>query len=741
VNEGAPNAGWSREALVLALALLLVPAAGIASWWALVLAYAIGWLVVNAIAAAAPRALETRMTRASQWLVVLLAAVPATAWLARERDRLLDFEGLAGLAESFDDRLRLEHTPSIAPPMLFAGRPQELYVLAPDSESLSVRFGEARASVATALGSGLFRARYDPQRDGALSSGSIELVLDGGERVRRELEVVEPLAHPRWLCPSPDRASMATVSEETDELVLIDDGGLVRRVEVADAPTDCAFVSHDLVAVAHRFDPALWIVRASDGELVHRIEVGRFAAHLAAWPGARIAIAIEAPPRIAIVSDLANVAFVPLDRAPEWIAFGPDDRTLVISSRGPASLVRLRAGADGVFAADASLLLGRPAVTLARSLDGGSIAVATTDYRPDGTPNEANHFVQDQLLTIDTRTFEVISEEPTARRSDRQQNPGDVDRGGSPMGIEIGERTRRIAFAGTDEVWRIDPSEPAPAMISLRDLPLAAPHGIATFASGRWAVSSPSSGAIGIFAGEELVTLIALAPADDALLASDPAALERRMGEHGFYETTRSGIACQSCHLHAGGDRSLHDIGDHHLAPTLTVAGVAGTAPYLRDGSYARLRDLHELSTGLYRGFSRAAPGRALTLEAYVASLPADANPRLFGGRDLDRERAGFAAFRKARCDLCHRPPAFTNLGSHPLGALFPDRARTLGADTLLDTPSLIGAGRRSAFLADGRAHSLEEVLRDFNRSNRHGDSASLGDRELSDLVWFLESL
>ena len=73
----------------------------------------------------------------------------------------------------------------------------------------------------------------------------------------------------------------------------------------------------------------------------------------------------------------------------------------------------------------------------------------------------------------------------------------------------------------------------------------------------------------------------------------------------------------------AAGPVEVEDDGTPSLLgpPTLTVAGVAGTAPYLRDGSYPRIRDLDALSRELYRGFRRRAPSRGLTLEAFVESL------------------------------------------------------------------------------------------------------------------------
>ena len=76
-----------------------------------------------------------------------------------------------------------------------------------------------------------------------------------------------------------------------------------------------------------------------------------------------------------------------------------------------------------------------------------------------------------------------------------------------------------------------------------------------------------------------------------------------------------------------------------------------------------------------------------------------------------------------------------------PLGALFPERLDAMGADEILDVPSLLSVSTHGPYLSDGRAESLIEVLRDHNPANRHGDTEALSTDELDDLVYFLEGL
>jgi hypothetical protein len=439
--------------------------------------------------------------------------------------------------------------------------------------------------------------------------------------------------------------------------------------------------------------------------------------------------------------ELQVIARVTLPATPDWLAFGADDDTLIVATRADGALHRIRHSGER-WIEDGALVLGRPAVTLARSNDGAHVFVAVTDYRPDGSSHLGNHFIQDQILTVDVARFAVTSALLTARRSERQSKPGDVDRGISPMGIaQAADGSLLIAFAGSDEVWRMRPGEVQPEILDVADTELHAPHGVAELADGTLVVSSPSAGALGLLARDaKAPRLLRLAPSDAELLAHDRDALERRLGERGFYEGTRAGISCQSCHMHADSDERAHNLGDHRLLPTLTVRGLLGTGPYLRDGSYPRIGDLDHVAQQLYRGYLRRTPGRPQTLQAYVESLPRRDTPPA-RTHDALREQRGVRVFVRAGCSGCHAFPAFTNLGSQLVAGLFPTHAARLPEDERVDTPSLLSVAASAPYLNDGRARTLDAVIGEHNRDNHHGDSARLTPAERADLIAFLESL
>lgn len=722
-------APWSRPSL---LALLLAYVAACALW---------SWLDAGAwLGTLRPRTLVA---------IALLGLFPGGAALVRAMPRWMEDAGLNSVLASFRDRLRLERNPSIAPALVTSDEPQTYFVRAEGARGVRVRLAPGVAErEAESLGAGLFRLDYDPRRDGRPQprEGEVTAQLNvDGTAHRRAMLAVAPLAHPRFLCVSSDRMLAASVSRETDELVVVSARGVERRMAVGDAPSDCAFLDAGRVAVSHEHDGAVWIADLARGAFTTRWSVGDRAVRIAvSHDHARLALARAGVAPEVVVLDAAGggiVARAALPAAPDWIAFGSDVATLVVATRADAALHRFTLDASGMRES-AKLRLGRPVVSLGRVAQGARVLVATTDFRPDGTRHLGNHFVQDQLLDIDVGQMRVRSRLLTARRTPRQSRPGDIDSGLSPMGIaEQHAGGLLVSFAGSDELWALDRLDAEPASTDLDALGVHAPHGVAELADGTRVVTSPSEGVIALLPRDgRAPAVLRLAPDDADLAAHAPYALARRHGERGFYEGTRSGIACQSCHLHADTDGAEHNLGDHALLPTLSVRGLFATAPYLRDGSYPRLGDLDHVAQVRYRGYLRRAPGRARTLDAYLASLPRTRSAVDERARDAATERRGLQVFVAARCPTCHAPPAFTNLGQQRPEALFPGRA-SLGGYEQLDVPSLLSVGATAPYLSDGRAHTLEAVWRDHNRDNRHGDTARLTGAQSRDLARFLESL
>jgi mono/diheme cytochrome c family protein len=732
-----------RQLVIAVLGLSLWSLVGAPRFWSVLACCGLAWLALNV-----ERVVRTTPSEvfagARGALVLCLVGGPAIVALATAGERFLYGEGLHGIEANVRDRMRLERLPAIHPAVVFGDHPQRMYVLAPDAERVEVDLGTRGAPVVDDLGGGLFRVTYDPRSHGALPrQARIEagIVVDG-RRTTRELATVSPAPHPRWLCRSADALRAYAPSEETDELVMIDDRGLGFRARVDDGPTRCAAIG-DSVFVAHRHANVLLELDGRTGHVRRRgVMRGPVYALAASRDGERLFAGVggrESGVDILRVADLATIQRVPLSSAPEWLVRG-DDGGLVVASRRERTIWRIARDGERFRLAAENVPMERPVVAMAASLDGQLVYVAAADFRDaiGKAPHPlGNHFVQDQILALRASDLKVVGSYSTARRDARQDEPGSVTRGASPSGIDPQEDgSLLVAFAGTDEVWRFDPPS---GLVSLRieTAPdrLPAPHGVARLASGAIVVSSPVGGAIAIYEDGRRKRRALL---DDFARADYGSVDLRRHGERVFYEATRTGISCASCHVHADTDHSVHNIGPRLPLVTLTVRGLAGTAPYLRDASHPRLGDLLDVSDGMLRGYLRGDGKRRRAMAAYLVSLPREPSP---DDPPIELLRAGHAAFQRAGCDLCHTAPAFTNLGQHPIVALFPDYGRSMPASDPLDTPSLLGVHGSPPYLQDGRAETLRDVLRTHNSSNRHGDTASLDEREIDALVAFLEAL
>ncbi|MFO0819323.1 MAG: hypothetical protein U1A77_15355 [Pirellulales bacterium] len=720
---------------------------------------------------------ETRKA-ASRWWWVLIAIAPLVAG-GKALWKLPMAEDWTSFRENITDRVYLESVPSIMPRLVASHQPQRFLIQSPGSKQVEVEWARGAAAQASIpLGDGLFLIDLDPRQVpevGQVASDSLEvaLIVDG-RRHSRTLDLVHPQPHPRWFHSLPEEGLAVTVSEETDEVIVVRRDGSFRKFPVDDGPSDAVLLAGGKqIVVAHRFASDLWILDTQTGELVHKLNLGPCQNRLALSPDQRwLAVAMNSSsPGIQWVSTTGpnRGEFLELNFIPDWLQFGRDERELVVTDRRGKSVVRLEksdaldgprstdptnASPDGTNAeASAWQVLGepielaRPVATMCRSVDGSAVWLASTAATTRAQPITANHFVENSIMQIDLATWRIRGVERTDRRSTRQDGAGDTELGISPLGLAPYEEGFIAAFAGSSEV-----------AIALRGLEsrlrfestarhsIWAPHGVADLGQKVWCVSSPATGQIGVVRGEELLAKIELAASDDELTTRSPKELLRRRGELGFYESTRAGLACQSCHLHLGPDYSRHNIGQDVDSDSLTVRGVAGTSPYLRDGSNAGLRSLHEVTESVYRGYRRAVPwDRREALAAFLASLPAEVNPRQLEPLDSTRMRKGHAAFRKADCHQCHGAPAMTNLAQHPVRQLFPDYILDEGwfsdYQPFVDTPSLRGVSLHPPYLHDGRAANLVDVLREHNRADQHGRVSGLLPTEIDDLLYFLGQL
>lgn len=626
------------------------------------------------------------LKRRHSGIALLLLAALACLTMGRAT---LETDQLAGLPTVLADRLRLEADPALAPPVVLADRPQSFYVRSGGAR-VSLSFGGAQVG-AEALGHGLFRADYDPRIHGA--PNEVAVIDVDGSLHSRPVARIAPWPHPRRFATLGDEA--AAVSEETDELFVVT-RTTIARFETGDGPTDCAFLDDGRVLVTHREGVVAIVDR--EGSRVERDLGGPLVR--AAVRGSTIAVARagERPAILFLEGDLSIAAEIAIPFRPDAFVLHGD--AVVIASRGTRALHRYHRTKPGLFAEERRRFLGRPAIDLA--LDDHLFALVT-DFRPDGDAGP-NHHIEEQILEIDPATLAIVRRTPAP---------------GSPYAITLRDGRAVVAFAGADHVRPFDGQQLGPP------IPADRPVGVADLGDGWIAIASAAAGRITVVGpgGERAV---------HALGSPDPV---RSEGERAFFQSTRKGPACQTCHPDGDSDHSMHDIGHGEPRPTLSALGVARTAPYLRGASYPSLAALEAFTTYVLGGYDQPIEDRAAKLEAYVSSL--GRRPR-WKGSDPVVVRRGAEAFVRAGCESCHRFPAFTDLAQVPEGFLFPKRGDEI---RLLDTPSLIGVAETGPYLTDGRAESLEAVLFEHNEAQRHGDTESLPEDDRTALLAFLRSL
>ena len=736
IRYRVPTTLW----LLLGTALLFT-LSGSTSLWALPTSFTATVILLNIFT------IERTWTRRQLTLMSLLMLVGfASRPNPNQLDALLEDENLPGLYTRLSDRIALGGSPTLFGRTVVEGHPHVFYATTENAEAASLQIGASETN-GTPLGQGLFRfAVQNPQ---GLPEGfgrtQANLKVDGITHPQT-LRFHPALAHPRWFCSNPSQTQSAALSEETDEAFIIIEDAELTTIGVGNAPTDCVLGAQ--LFVSHRYSTKVGIYDPSTGKAAGHIDVGSSQVRLArSIDGTLAAALVGSRDGIQLINGTTHALgeFIALPSPPDWIAFGPTSDTLLVSSRHNQRLYRLYKTPEG-WQRD-ERYLGRPVVTITRSQSGTHIYIALTGLSEDGKPLTGNHFIQDQILAIDTTTLDITSKLITTRRATRPLYEGDYlkwTQGVSPMGISVlNDERLLLVFAGSTEVWRVraDLSDPVDVLdINLDASP--APHGVVAFAGGGWAISSPLEGSLSFFDKTDThIKTLNLAPASGVLSKTQPLAHQRRLGEQTFYEATRSGRSCQSCHTHADSDYTQHNIGDADLMPAiLSARGVAHTSPYLRGGDYNQAAHLIEVTEGTFGGYIFEQHHRAEALEDYVMSLPGSVPSWLVNSAPpaAERVRAGYQAFNKARCTLCHTPPAFTNLSQHPAASLFddfPNPTRTL------DTPSLLGISMSAPYLYDGRAETIEDVLDEHNQPKRHGDIGALSKSERQDLLYFLETL
>lgn len=188
-------------------------------------------------------------------------------------------------------------------------------------------------------------------------------------------------------------------------------------------------------------------------------------------------------------------------------------------------------------------------------------------------------------------------------------------------------------------------------------------------------------------------------------------------------------LACSSCHPDGRADGLSWRIDKQELQTPVLAGRIVGTHPYKWDGGDP---DLTASLTGTMRRLGGTGLTRQQTasLAAYLESLPRPATPT----RDPRQVARGKALFDSAElgCRVCHDGPQYTDREKHKFSAVTLPEA---------DTPSLVGLAASAPYYHDGSAATLEALLRDRGKVHGMVGTTKLTDRQIADLIAFLETL
>jgi DNA-binding beta-propeller fold protein YncE len=213
---------------------------------------------------------------------------------------------------------------------------------------------------------------------------------------------------------------------------------------------------------------------------------------------------------------------------------------------------------------------------------------------------------------------------------------------------------------------------------------------------------------------------------------SSPAQVGRELFRRGRdHRLSQAGaLACASCHPEGRTDGLSWRIEGNTLQTPLLAGRLVGSHPFKWDGKDANL------STSL-RNTVRRLGGGGITnadsqaLQAFLTSLPAVRTPTPDDARAVARGRKLFFG-TETGCADCHSGDNYSD------GNQYDHLAPELGE---VDTPSLKGLAFSAPYYHDGSARTLEALLMGNGSVHGMGGTSHLSEREIDDLVAFLETL
>ncbi|MBN1422703.1 MAG: hypothetical protein JXP34_28260 [Planctomycetes bacterium] len=280
------------------------------------------------------------------------------------------------------------------------------------------------------------------------------------------------------------------------------------------------------------------------------------------------------------------------------------------------------------------------------------------------------------------------------------------------------------ALAVADAIRKFPAGGKSPRAIAFRDGTLYAAHYYSATAS----ALDPAKGRA------KWTGSVGDAPAPDAA----------RRGEIAFHDANlcfQKWQSCATCHPDGRSEGLRWDLlndGMGNPKRTRSMVYSPATHPVMAMG----VRDSTEIA--IRAGFTHilfaVVPEETIDdIYAYFRALEPVPSPHLAADGGLtEAARKGKEIFDgKAECARCHTGSVFTDMKLYDVG--------TLGEfdkeGDRFTTPKLVEVWRGAPYLHDGRAETVEEVLRKYNPNDQHGKTSSLSDEEFRALAEYLKSI
>lgn len=577
-----------------------------------------------------------------------------------------------------------------------------------------------------------------------------------------------------------DGPTLYVAESSASKIAVVDakKGNVSRTIQLPAEPTGIALSvdKKSLFVTVNGPDSSVYIIDIAKGRVDGSIALGHTAMAPVAGPeGKRLYVCNRFNNNVAVI-DLEKRAVVcrlPVTREPVAAILSLDGNTLFVANHLPAGAANVDRMTSVITVIDTTSL----EVLSSIPLPNGAIDLRGMALSPDGkyvyVPSIFARFLvpttQIARGWINTHALNIIDAE--AKKLLWTVLLDDVALGAAnPWGVTASPDggTICVSHAATHEVSLIDTKA---LMAKLKPIPARATAGLTipeyeslpenpanslSFLTGiRRRVKLPGIGPRGIaITGGELA--VAQFFSDDlAIVPLDPGSQKIRTialgaGQemdpvrkgHMFFESAslcfQQWQSCGTCHPDArsdavnwdllndgiGNPKSTKSLLLSHKLPPVMITGVRAKAEVaVRSG----IR---------YIQFAMPEEDKAVAIDEYLKSLKPIPSPYLVKGELSDSAKRGKKFFEKAGCSICHSGTYRTDMEKYDVGT-----SDGMEKGKEFDTPTLIEVWRTAPYLYDGRAATMLDVIKTFNKSDDHGETSKFSEVQLQDLAEYVLSL